>query len=300
MNFGTHLREAREKRGVSLRQIATSTRISLSTLEALENNEIKKLPGGIFSRAFVRSYAQEIGLDPDEAVREFVHQFPLEHVTAGSKSANDRVVAHGEEGVRKRQQQFSLAVTLAILIPIAALVVYFVISSRRSSAADVSRDASGPARSAVDARASLPTAAQASPSATAGTAANTATGSAVTAPQNTPANASANAGASAPTGSNASAGAIPATEPLRLRIAPSGPCWVRVSADGAIRHQKLMQKDEVFEQDAKDGFEVLIGDAGTFRYTINGRPGRAAGESGDVVVARITRATLANWLQPAR
>src|SRR5690348_12344192 len=168
MNFGTHLREAREKRGVSLRQIATSTRISIRTLEALENNEIKKLPGGIFSRAFVRSYAQEIGLDPDEAVREFVHQFPLEHVTAGSKSANDRVVAHGEEGVRRRQQQFSLAVTLAILIPIAALVVYFVVSSRRSSAAEGAIEAAIPAVSA-EASASLP-AAQPSPASTSGTA----------------------------------------------------------------------------------------------------------------------------------
>jgi cytoskeleton protein RodZ len=287
MNFGTHLREAREKRGVSLRQIATSTRISLSTLEALENNEIKKLPGGIFSRAFVRSYAQEIGLDPDEAVREFVHQFPLDHVTAGTKSANDRVVASGEEGVRRRQQQFSLAVTLAILIPIAALVVYFVISSRRSSAADgsveaASRVANG-ARGAAGATAdgALP-GARPSPSSTGNSAMSPNAPSAVKP-------------AAAP-----GALAIAANEPLRLRIAPSGPCWVRVSVDGVIRHQALMQKGEVYEQEAKDSFEVLIGDAGTFRYTINNRAGRITGESGDVIVARINRGTLANWLAPAR
>jgi cytoskeletal protein RodZ len=280
MNFGTHLREARERRGVSLRQIATSTRISIRTLEALENNDIKKLPGGIFSRAFVRSYAQEIGLDPDECVREFVHQFPLEHVTAGTKSANDRVVAHGEEGVRRRQQQFSLAVTLAIL-------------SRRSSAADGSVEAASASTTSDAARAgsSLPTA-QPSPSSTASAALSPA--AAGRAPANGNA-ASANANASA-----ANAGTIAANQPLRLRIAPSGPCWVRVKADGEVRHQKLMQKGEVFEQDAKDGFEVLVGDAGTFRYTINNQPGRVTGESGDVIVARINRATLANWVQPAR
>lgn len=287
MNFGTHLREAREKRGVSLRQIATSTRISLRTLEALENNEIKKLPGGIFSRAFVRSYAQEIGLDPDEAVREFVHQFPLEHVTAGTKSANDRVVAHGEEGVRRRQQQVSLAVTLAILIPIAALVVYFVISSRRSAAADGTVDAASTARSearADNAGGALPTA-QPSPSSTAASALSPTAPHAIKPAANT---------AAAPSG------AIAPDEPLRLRIAPSGPCWVRVRADGEIRHEKLMQKGEVFEHESKDGFEVLVGDAGTFRYTINDRAGRTVGESGDVVVARINRGTLANWLQPAQ
>jgi cytoskeleton protein RodZ len=284
MDFGTHLREAREKRGVSLRQIATSTRISIRTLEALENNEIKKLPGGIFSRAFVRAYAQEIGLDPDEAVREFVHQFPLEHVTAGTKSANERVVAHGEEGVRRRQQQFSLAVTLAILIPIAALVVYFVISSRQSSAADGAVEAASRVtpRDGAGADGSLPTA-QPSPSSTAGVALSPA----------------ANVKAS-PTSTASRTGVIAPNEPLRLRIAPSGPCWVRVKADGEIRHQKLMQKGEVFEHEASDGFEVLVGDAGTFRYTINNHPGRITGESGDVVVARINRATLQTWLQPSR
>lgn len=294
MNFGTHLREAREKRGVSLRQIASSTRISIGTLEALENNEIKKLPGGIFSRAFVRSYAQEIGLDPDEAVREFVHQFPLEHVTAGTKSANDRVVATGEEGVRRRQQQVSLGVTLAILIPIAALVVYFVVSSRRSSAAESSIEAASTQPGGARADSSLPTA-QPLPSSTAGAALSPA------ALGRTPAGTNGNsANAKASTASIASAAAIAPNVPLRLRITPSGPCWVRVSADGAIRQQKLMQKGEVFEHEAKDGFEVLIGDAGTFRYTINNQPGRVTGDSGDVVVARINRATLSNWLQPAR
>ena len=51
-----------------------------------------------------------------------------------------------------------------------------------------------------------------------------------------------------------------------------------------------MQKGEVYQQEAKDGFEILIGDAGTFRYSINDRPGRVVGESGDVIVARINRA----------
>ena len=113
----------------------------------------------------------------------------------------------------------------------------------------------------------------------------------------TPANGNATANANA---AAASAGTIAANQPLRLRIAPTGPCWVRVKADGEVRHQKLMQKGEVFEHDAKDGFEVLVGDAGTLRYTINNQPGRVTGESGDVIVARINRATLANWVQPAR
>src|SRR5437870_8851903 len=82
--FGGTLREARERRGVSLRQIAEATKIGISALEALERNDISRLPGGIFSRAFVRSYAAEIGVDPEQTVREFLAQFPQDSVTAGS------------------------------------------------------------------------------------------------------------------------------------------------------------------------------------------------------------------------
>src|SRR6266487_4924863 len=74
-DFGGKLRQARERRGISLRQIASSTKIAAAALDALEKNDISKLPGGIFSRAFVRSYAVEVGLDPDETVKEFLERF---------------------------------------------------------------------------------------------------------------------------------------------------------------------------------------------------------------------------------
>src|ERR1043165_2621375 len=74
-DFGGKLRLARERRGISLRQIAASTKISIAALEALERNDLSKLPGGIFSRAFVRSYAIEVGLDPDATVHEFLERF---------------------------------------------------------------------------------------------------------------------------------------------------------------------------------------------------------------------------------
>ena len=88
-DFGSRMKSAREERGVTLRQIAEVTKISVSALEALERNDISRLPGGIFSRAFVRSYADEIGLDPEQTVRDFIvavsrrlghRRQPLRHV----------------------------------------------------------------------------------------------------------------------------------------------------------------------------------------------------------------------------
>src|SRR3979490_80155 len=82
-DFGGKRREARERRGVSLRQIANSTKIAVSVLEALERNDISRLPGGIFGRAFVRSFATEVGLDPEVTIQEFMTQFPQDSVTVG-------------------------------------------------------------------------------------------------------------------------------------------------------------------------------------------------------------------------
>src|SRR5437870_12283763 len=82
-NFGDKLREARERRGISVRQIANATKISVGVLEALERNDISRLPGGIFGRAFVRSYAVEVGLDPEQTIQDFIAQFPHDSVTVG-------------------------------------------------------------------------------------------------------------------------------------------------------------------------------------------------------------------------
>ena len=84
-DFGTEMRRQREGRGITLRQIADATKISKSALEALERGDISRLPGGIFLRAFVRSYASEIGLDPEQTVRDFMVQFPDDSVTTGSQ-----------------------------------------------------------------------------------------------------------------------------------------------------------------------------------------------------------------------
>jgi cytoskeletal protein RodZ len=74
--FGPRLRQERERRQISLTSIAANTKISRSLLEALERDDVSRWPTGIFRRSFVRSYAEAIGLDPDEVVREFMERFP--------------------------------------------------------------------------------------------------------------------------------------------------------------------------------------------------------------------------------
>jgi cytoskeleton protein RodZ len=66
--IGERLRLAREERGIPLREISDQTRISVHFLEAIESNDYKRLPGGIFNRSFVKAYARYVGYDEKEAV----------------------------------------------------------------------------------------------------------------------------------------------------------------------------------------------------------------------------------------
>ena len=70
-NFGSTFKKGRESKGISLDRIAAETRISTRFLLAIENEEFNLLPGGIFNRGFVRTYAEKVVLDPDQAVADY-------------------------------------------------------------------------------------------------------------------------------------------------------------------------------------------------------------------------------------
>ncbi len=78
MTVGERLREARERQKVSLHAIAEKTNISVRFLDAIEKGQFDKLPGGIFTRGFIRSYASQVGLDPDAAVEQFLSDEPTQ------------------------------------------------------------------------------------------------------------------------------------------------------------------------------------------------------------------------------
>src|SRR4029077_5591819 len=69
--FGERLKREREMREVSPTEITNATRISGRFLEALENEDWGKLPGGIFNRGFVRAIARYLGLDEESLLAEY-------------------------------------------------------------------------------------------------------------------------------------------------------------------------------------------------------------------------------------
>ena len=74
--FGPVLRAARERRGVTLKQLAAETKLSVGLWEALKTTTSSRWPKRVFARSYVRDYAARVGLDADEMVNEFCRLFP--------------------------------------------------------------------------------------------------------------------------------------------------------------------------------------------------------------------------------
>ncbi|MBA2301466.1 MAG: helix-turn-helix domain-containing protein [Acidobacteria bacterium] len=88
-SFGARLRQRREEQGIDLIAIAAQTKIKMSLLDGLERDDLSHWPSRIYRRAYIRAYAQAIGLNPDVVVREFleVHPEPADVVEAAALAA---------------------------------------------------------------------------------------------------------------------------------------------------------------------------------------------------------------------
>lgn len=84
-DIGSRLQQARKARGQSLRDVAETTKISMFCLRAIEANDFSRLPGGIFRSAYVGSFAETVGLDAGEVVRDYRTRFEPDGVSPFKK-----------------------------------------------------------------------------------------------------------------------------------------------------------------------------------------------------------------------
>lgn len=124
-SFGARLKRERELREVTLAEITSATRIGARLLEALENEEWEKLPGGVFNRGFVRSVARYLGLDEEALLGEY----DLAH-SAQVPPAAERL----ENRIPAVPRWFPLVVLVGILVVLAGLITGGIYAWRRYSA----------------------------------------------------------------------------------------------------------------------------------------------------------------------
>ena len=279
--FGGKLRDARERRGISLRQIANATKISIGALEALERNDISRLPGGIFSRAFVRSYATEVGLDPEATIQEFVAEFPNDSPTAGAAAAGHVEDHVSVESDRKMAGTFLWLIGLSL--PIAGAVLYFAAAGRsgkpQATLPTVTTPAPQPGRRAApppESRAALraPAPPAAVPPAVAPTAARPPVAQAAAPPVEPGAG-----------------------EKLTVVLSVKRPCYVSASVDGERTIERLLQPGERQAIEVQREMVITAGDASAITLTLNGAEAKPLGKTGEVVTARFNLTNYKDYVQ---
>jgi cytoskeleton protein RodZ len=275
-DIGSKLRAARERKGVTLREIANRTKIAVAALEALERNDISRLPGGIFSRAFVRSYAHEVGLDPEATIQEFITQFPQDSVTAGhprSDPVEDTELFESERRVASSVLWMALVSTA-----LAGGVMY--LSMARGRVEDVPAPEPMPTPAAEPAAAIKP---PGEPAAAVGR---------VAAPPEPRATSG-----STPAAPAVSAAPAPSEDRFTIVLSARRPVWISATVDGQKAIGRLLQSGEQETVDVRREMVITAGDAGAVRMMINGSEARALGKTGEVVTARVGVSNFKDYLQ---
>ena len=287
--FGGRLRDARERRGVSLRQIANSTKIAVAVLDGLERNDISKLPGGIFGRAFVRSYAIEVGLDPEATIQDFITNFPKDSVIAGHPTSDrieDRVALEGD-----RQTAGTFLWMIAISVPIVAGLLYFATVGRQVPAESAQAPAAAGAvvKPAVQELPPAPVPVPEPP---------------VAQPVDSAARPSASASGVAAASSGVPTPAATDVRPaaasgdqLTVVLTVKRPCWVSATVDGQRSIQRLLQPGEQQTVTVRREMVLTAGDAAAIAVQFNGADARVLGKAGQVVTARFSLANYKEYLQ---
>jgi transcriptional regulator with XRE-family HTH domain len=133
-DFGVRLRAQRERRGLTLDQVAASTKIKTSLLSGLERNDLSRWPKGIYGRAFVRAYADAIGCSEESLVDEVLQHFRAPDEVAASAGETDSVAADAGSPLRltldaevvptrhTATHAIDAILTLAAVLGVAALV----------------------------------------------------------------------------------------------------------------------------------------------------------------------------------
>ena len=119
LRVSERLKEARETRNLSYRQIADKTKLSVHVIRALEEERVSALPPGIYRRALVRAFAEEVGLDPEATLKAYLLESPDDLPAPGQ-------VAQVVEPVAARGGSWRrLLAMLGAVVPLVAGVVYF-------------------------------------------------------------------------------------------------------------------------------------------------------------------------------
>ncbi|HXN22072.1 MAG TPA: RodZ domain-containing protein [Candidatus Dormibacteraeota bacterium] len=278
--FGDCLKREREMREVSLEEICAATRIGTRFLEAMENEEWEKLPGGVFNRGFVRSVARYLGLDEETMLAEY-----------------DLARSHNGTPISTQPPSQSIPRSFPKWLPIlfvlflAALIAagfhgWRVFGPRRTASSN-STSASVPDKSAPLNSNAIPVL---SP-----TVGGNSTGSGEAAPS-TGASSSRNApnaaGTTPSTPATQNSGAPTSAGLMQLSIIAGKSAQLQVRGDGKTLYDTIINAGESRQFQALEEFNVSVSDSGGVLLELNGQTMPPLGTPGSPGKISLTRKDL--------
>lgn len=258
-SIGDILRFERLRQGLRLEEVAARTKIGSHFLRAMEENRFDRLPGGLFTRSFVRQYTRTLGLDENEVVASFKQQFeepplPLPVLPRPSRSHVPQLPALG---------------WLFVTIVIGGGTYSLWQNVRRSMPAT---KAAAPAAGESKARGA---------------------GSMETAQASTTASQSAESSGNGSMGRPSGQPTVPVAGPgsedtVHALFTATEEVWISVKSDGTPIFTGTLEAQQSREIDTSGKTTVLVGNAGGLRVFVNGTAVPPVGAHGQVQLLLLT------------
>jgi len=286
------LKEEREKKKISLAQIAADTRISLRYLQSVEEGRYGDLPGGVYNRAFIKAYCESIKIDPREILERYDAQV----------SASDFEKIQKPAIAPPQQRSFFIPTPLliwSIMLLISAIGLFF----SRGWISDLFAPYFSE-KSVADIEYQTPAG---SPEASESNSGNISATGVSKSPVMADISDHSEAAVESPTPSFAESPAKTGLDPvpyktpvdpkLRLEIVAKEQCWISVDVDGQPASRSLMEPGEERKFNAAERLYILLGNAGGVQLKLNGKPTKPLGDPGEVIKMNVDLENLQQFLK---
>lgn len=251
--LGDMLRSERERQGLSIRDIEKGTSIRALYIESIETGDYSQLPGEVYTKGFIRNYANFLKMDADAMVKRYMEENHPEKVASESEqNAADPQTAQESAGKAETSQPFSTGsdfrervekshknqnlLLLAALVLVVAVGAFYLLGSESKPA-----KTSAPAQTSAQ-QAKAPTAEQ---------------------PEK-------------------KADAPKKAEGVEVVAKVTDACWTQVKADGKTVYEGTLQKGKTETWKAKEKLVIVAGNAGAVELKINGKDSGKMGAKGQV------------------
>jgi cytoskeleton protein RodZ len=300
VSFGISLKRERELRGISLAEIAKTTKISVRLLEAIEKDRFDILPEGVFRKSFIKSYAKYLGMNEEQILQEYALQVqpsPTSQAPPEKPSVSFRDSSAGSN--RALRLAFGI---LLVLLAVGVGYWYFTRASRKGETAPPASQttpvaqapADKPSREAIAPTSSTPVPIPAEsvvphPPATSGTA-----GQALSKARD-PSTLKV-LGELAKKPEPAAPVATEGSTPLELTVEAQDAAWVSVNAGGRSLFSGLMNPAESKKFSLEAPLKVTLGNAGGVRLQVSGQLFSSLGKSGERKTLEVSAANYQQYL----